>query len=738
MESPTAIGDTTTNSISQRLSNTHLSTNFVSTISAAVYSGEKCIQLSLKVSNDSSDVIVLRRVQDSYVNVSQLLGVLVKLNLFSTEDIERYINRQILSNSQFFSVEGYTPEYNDLSSHRNELLKGVWIPFDRAVSVSNVFDIYQLVKKLFLVDVHDFDELPKANTTNLVSKNGELSPAAQIKKRKSSDNENDTGDDNEDENSSNGNNENKKMKYDEDDNDNDKAKNKDLLSLKNYKILVKSNPNYPYTLQTISTKDKDHDMIHDIKQKFGEIFKKNETSEISTEEMKSIFEKYLPNKESIMDIPLDSEGKTALHFASTLASINLVSSLITLGLNSPIRGSKNGETPLVSAILVTNSMEKDNFSELLSQWLYPCLFLISSKNWSFLHFLSKNFTKKHDSCKYYFTKILHYIFSSQNNQYFFKLFLDEIINLQTTDGDTALHFAIENENKWLIEILIEMKADLNVTNKLGLKPADFDLVKEVLNYKKLGIKNDYFDDDDHYLIELIRTNIEFLSETLSINNEVIEDEEIIKPKEEPVEAYEDDSTATTKLFNSINELLKNTNQEYQSTLNNKRKQINEINKQLYDTTLITANNKFLNKKIHDKLMHLDNLKLQMTNITEKLEMIKNELPNDNIEEKFDADQPFRIDTIYQKLLEKGEDATVKELKNDKDLINQLPEAKILKARINSYKQLNNSIEGELQVLNDYSNLTSKFKKVVSFCTGVDINEVDELLDGLLEAVESQS
>lgn len=720
MESPIAIGDITTNSISQRLSNTHLSTNFVSSISAAVYNGEKCIQLNLKVSSDSTDVIVLRRVQDSYVNVSQLLAVLVKLELLSSDSIDKYINRQILSNSQFFSVDGYTPEYNDLTSHKNEFLKGIWIPFDKAVTISNNFDVYQLVKKLFLVDVHEFDELPKLETANLETKNG-LSPAAHIKKRKS-ENGMDTTDDNDNEEH-----DGKKIKLDD----------KDALSLKRFKTLLKSNSNYPYTLPSISTKDKDHDMIQDVKQKFGEVFKRNETKELSMKEIESIFEKYLPNKDNIIDIPLDSEGKSALHFASTLASINLVSSFISLGLNSPIRGSKSGESALVSAILVTNSMEKDNFSELLSEWLYPGLFLINSKNWSFLHFLSKKATKKYDSCKYYMSKILNYIFSSHNNQFFFKIFLDEIINLQNSDGDTALHFAIENENKWLIEILIEMKADLDVPNKLGLKPSEFGLVKEVLNYRKLGIKNDYFDEDDHYLVELISTNIEFLNETLSINNGVIEDEEIIKPKQESAEAS-DDLTATNKLFNSINELLKNTNKEYESTLNNKRRQINEINKQLYDTTLITANNKFLNKKIHDKLMHLDNLKLQMTNITEKLEMIKNELPNDNLEEKFDADQPFRIESIHQKLLEKGETATLEELRNDKSLASQLPDSAILKARINSYKQLNNNIEGELQVLNDYSNLTSKFKKVVSFCTGVDINEVDELLDGLLEAVESQS
>ncbi|KAM9912269.1 hypothetical protein OXX69_002715, partial [Metschnikowia pulcherrima] len=53
------------------------------------------------------------------------------------------------------------------------------------------------------------------------------------------------------------------------------------------------------------------------------------------------------------------------------------------------------------------------------------------------------------------------------------------------------------------------------------------------------------------------------------------------------------------------------------------------------------------------------------------------------------------------------------------------------------EEVNANLEKELESLVDYSALTAQFKKVVSSCTGVDINEVDELLDGLLEAVESQ-
>lgn len=716
MESPIAIGDTTTNSINQRLITTHLETSFIPSIYAVEYSGEKCIQLSINFPHDNSSKFILRRVQDSYVNITQLLSILILLNHCTDDQIQRFISDNILSNLQYFSPDGYTAEFNDLTNDKNANLKGIWISFDKAVSVANKFDIYELTKKLFLVDVHDFDELPKLDVKSSepgvkTEDIGDLgSPVS--RKRKLEDEE--------------------------------------PISFKRFKSLLQTNSNYPYTLPPLSLKDKDPEVVNEVKMKFSEIFKRNESSPVSKSDIQQLFSDILENHSNLSDVPLDTEGKTALHFAATLAAPNLVSSFISLGLNSPIRGSNTGETPLISAILVTNSMAKGNFPELLDNWLYPDLFLIDGNNRSFLHFLADTSIKKLESCKYYFSKILSFLLSHNgNNQYYIKKLVNEIVNLQETKtGNTPLHLAIEHDNRWLIEYLIELQADLQLPNSAGVKPVDFDIVKEVMNYKNLGIKYELFEDDDYYLMQLIQTNLEFLNTKDEVTNEVLENEDLVSvnQKLEKISNKSDDSlTSTNKLFNSINDLLKNTNNEYETIMNNKKQQINELNKQLYDTTLITGNNKFLNRKINDKLIYLDNLKLQMINITEKLELLKQEMPQDDNEnnendinegeEAFDADHPFRIESIYNKLIN---NESVDELKNDSNLVDSIPDSIILKARINSYRQLNDTIENELNNLKNYDDLTSKFKKVVSFCTGVDINEVDELLDGLLEAVESQT
>ncbi|CAH6720355.1 hypothetical protein CLIB1444_03S10066 [[Candida] jaroonii] len=660
MDSPINIGDSTTNSIQDKLSNTHLDTTFSSQVYNSNYSGEKYIELILKI--NSFQVSILRRVQDSYINLNQLLRILVELKIFSEEQIDKYINNEVLENLQFKNIEGYTPEYLDYRKYKNEVIRGIWITFDKAIYISNKFGIYEIVKNLFLVNVHDFDELKKLEVE---------------KKRKISD-----------------------IQEEDDDEVMEEPEQSESIN----------NPNYPYSLPPL-TEDK-----NDIKTKFNQLFKKSD-GDIKEEILKTF------GDDKITDIPLDQDGKTALHFASTLGNLELLKNLIKLKINSPIRGSNNGENPLIACISVTNSMEKGNFLEILTL-LKDNIFLLNSNNDTILHYLSKS---KQETCNYYSNKLIQFIIKDES-QNLLEKFL-KMVNLKNLDnGNTALHNAIEQNNKWMINILLEFNADYNITNKAGVKAIDFDITKEIINTKKLNQFE--YNDDELYLMELIKTSLEFMNKKVQIIGDLTieEDYPIKKPK---INVEEESQDSVSALFNSIKGILNDTNSEYESIINSKRQQIKLLNQQLFNTTLLTTNNKFLNKKINEKLSLLDNLKLQMSNITEKLEILNNELPEDS-SDRFDADEPFRIDLLYNKLIKNEDPSDVKS-----EILPELPESIILKARIDSYKQLNENLSNELENLQHYDNLTNKFKKVVSFCTGVDINEVDELLDGLLEAVEGQ-
>lgn len=731
MDSPLNVGDTTTNSIQHLLSDTHLNTSCSTTVNSAVYSDEKVIQLNLVIqTNEKEDgrkkeddpIVILRRVQDSYINISQLFSILLKIGHLSEAQLTNFLNNEILTNTQYLSSGGSNPQFNDLRNHEVRDLRGLWIPYDRAVSLALKFDIYELAKSLFLIDVHDYDDLPKVVTANKRSLY-----------EGSADGEKDAGLTGSP---------SKKQKIQADKMNGDQA---DIQSI--LKKTIQENKSFPRTLPPLASDEENSELESDIKLKFSEIFKKDNTSELSYTDIKSTFQNILQNKQEnlrlLTDISLDQLGKTALHFASTLASLDLVSAFIKLGLCSPIRGTTSGRSPLISAILVTNSMERGNFAELLSA-LWPNLWLYDNKNWSFLHHLAFQASKNLESSKFYLRKILEWVIAdSGKKQDSLTTLSRELINLQDEEsGNTCLHLAAESESRWFVNIFLELNADVNLVNKTGVKPADFDIVKDILTERKNGAESKSGTEHDNYILELVRTSMEFHNKKLElgVNPESEDEDNTIKEEGSKPKKLASGSSSSNKIFQSIQDLLSNTNHEYDNIIKTKRLQINNLNQSLHDATIVTANNRFVTNKISEKLAYLDNLKLQMANISDKLQLAQKEIPadlkveNENENTKFDSDEPFIIKPIYERLIQ-GEAAD--SIKPTDEILSQLPPLPILKARIKAYQEINSKIESELTNLLDYSELTSKFKKVVSFCTGVDINEVDELLDGLLEAVEGQ-
>ncbi|KAK6197548.1 transcription factor [Scheffersomyces amazonensis] len=713
MESPLNIGDLTTNSISNRLHDTHLKTSSISSVTSAVYSGQKFIQLNLTLQHGSKpddSIIILRRVQDSYINITQLLSILEKLNHFHHSQIEKFLTNEVITNIEYSANSNYL----DLSKHKNLELRGLWISYDKAVSLALKFDVYEFTKKLFLVDVHEFDELPKQQIKRFHSEANDEENDASLMGSPT-----------------------KKQKVSL-----IKEKLTSNVSLSDEGLVEKfisENPNYPFTLTPITINETNVEIANELKSKLGKAFKEDSEQEnkLGFNDIKLIFQPLLDKYPgtSIIDIPLDESGQTALHFASSLASLNLVSSFIELKLNSPIRGNARGESPLISAIQVTNSMEKGNFHDLLTKWLYPNLQLFDSKKWSFLHHLASQIHKKLDSSKFYLTKILEYIINKDKLLY---ELITSIINAQDEEnGNTCLHIAAENDSVWFVKIFLDLGADIHIANKRGIKPIDLDIVKHAQN-----------EEINEHIFELIQTSVEFLKKRLDINGNT---QDLEVPKFIPTSSSSiittnsnsNSNSATDKIFQSIQQLLSNTNEEYDNILKSKIEQIKNLNDALHNTTIVTANNRFLTKKVVEKLVQLDTLKIKSANINDKLQLLKSDNndgedrdhdDDDDDDKEFDADEPFIIRPIYDRLIKKE---SIDELKSNEELLKSLQPVPILNARISAYKHINAKLEQDLKELQDYSILASKFKKVVSICTGVDINEVDDLLDGLLEAVEGQ-
>lgn len=799
MDSPLNIGDLTTNSIQQRLNDTHINAMYSTEVNSAVHAGTKMIQLTIRlgeslenlentdtnittITGNVTEIFVLRRVQDSYVNVSQLINILQELKILSKQQANNFLKNSVLSsleasislshnnnnaithnhnnisnnnhnhnhnhsnnnnttiinNSSNYhynnnnsnsnsssSSSNNQPRILNLENHENSAVRGVWVPYDMAVRIVLKFDLYDLTKELFLIDVHDYDSLPKYKKrvldTDAEDGGFNTSIGSPLKKQK-------------------------------------------VGELLISKVLLQSNvsgipvTNIPegaqfltHTLPPCMINDSQLDLVNAVKGVYGRVFKKDEelAGGVSPEEIQKEFASLSGDYrlENLKDIPLDQKGQTALHFAATLASLSLVSSLITLELVSPTRGNDLGESPLVSCVKVTNAMENGNFSDLLKNWLHSNIWLLDNGNRTILHHLALQIGGT-DSYVFYTSALCEYIY--QQGGPILKAFKKLILNAQDEHGMTALHIAVEREDKWFVKLLMEMGADASIPNKLHIKCLDFEIlnVAAELNYQE-------------HIFDLVRTHQEILDEQTLINGSVLPEPE--EPEQISVTATAT-STSTSgggnggnalatkndvdesgkgsfasKLFQNLQHLLANTEHEYSSILNSKKEHIKALNQELHDITIVTANNRFQTKKLADNLATLDNLKLQAANVADKITMSRqesaggNEIPfNEN--EHYDADEPFLIKPLFDRL---AENQLVEELKNDESVYKTLQPTNILKARINAYKRMNETLEQELQSLTDYRELTSKFKNVVSICTHVGINDVDELLDGLLEAVEGQ-
>lgn len=194
-----------------------------------------------------------------------------------------------------------------------------------------------------------------------------------------------------------------------------------------------------------------------------------------------------------LDMPIDPQSHTALHWAATLSRMPLLRALIAAGA-SPHRVNASGETALMRACLVTNSMDQGSFPELL-EVLGGTIESRDQKGRTVLHHIAVTSAVKgrNAASRYYLESLLEWVVrqgsvpSSQANgtappsnsqsgsspKMGIARFMSEIVNAQDSSGDTALNIGARIGNRSIISQLLEVGADPNIANRVGLRPLDF-------------------------------------------------------------------------------------------------------------------------------------------------------------------------------------------------------------------------------------------------------------------------
>lgn len=207
-----------------------------------------------------------------------------------------------------------------------------------------------------------------------------------------------------------------------------------------------------------------------------------------------------------LDMPIDGQSHTALHWAATLARMPLLRALVASGA-SPSRVNASGETALMRACLVTNSMDHGSFPDLL-EVLGSTVEARDQKGRTVLHHIAVTSAVKgrNAASRYYLESLLEWVVrqgsvpNSQSNLFNGQVtngshasaiprmgiarFMCEIVNAQDSSGDTALNIAARIGNRSIISQLLEVGADPNIPNRVGLRPLDFGIGGETTDDKK--------------------------------------------------------------------------------------------------------------------------------------------------------------------------------------------------------------------------------------------------------------
>ncbi|KAK0622052.1 hypothetical protein B0T17DRAFT_494706 [Bombardia bombarda] len=447
-----------------------------------------------------------------------------------------------------------------------------------------------------------------------------------------------------------------------------------------------------------------------------------------------------------LDAPIDAQCCTALIWAATLSRMPLLRALINAGA-SPFRVNSSGETALMRACVVTNSMDATSFPELLDV-LGGTIDVTDDKGRTVLHHIAMTSAVKgrNQASRYYLESLLEWVVrqgsapSSQNMpnsngngssapaKMGIGRFMSEIVNAQDNSGDTALNIAARIGNRSIISQLLEVGADPNIANCAGLRPLDFGIGVETGDL----------------------TNGERGAE----RNVIAQGISGHKSRE-----------TSDEVVNSITHLIGESSTLFQTEMKKKQETIDSLHNSLRTTSAQVGECRRTLAALQDKLQAQQLARQKVVNLTRAAQ-----------EEEYNLLQleqrHGRLDVSIANAWEMELDATLDQSNNNdnngnlqvqqsqgnngrqstggsnQSVINghnsnqqrqvMLPSTAVLRARINALRERERQTRQAVATLQARSKERElKYRKLVSLCTRRPETEVDALLDTLTRAVESE-
>ncbi|KAI0084457.1 transcription factor [Irpex rosettiformis] len=405
-----------------------------------------------------------------------------------------------------------------------------------------------------------------------------------------------------------------------------------------------------------------------------------------------------PSLSSDIDLVLDDQGHTALHLAASLARHQTVHALLTAG-SDIHRGNYNGETPLVRATLATANHDTQTFHTLVAA-LHASIRTLDTSKKSVVHHIvaSAGVKGRALAARYYLEQIFFWIAQHQGGDF------KSLVDIQDEHGDTALNVAARVGNRSLVRTLMDVGANRILANKLGLRPGDFGVeteelggaprAEDLLSSLRSGPSAPVQKSQD--VLADIQTMIQALSSDFSAE---------IKSKQDSLDLTQAHLRAATR------------------SLSEQRKQIQQQQAECAELDLITQRTRNLEKALEDE----DNFdwtgRTELDGSDAGVRIgpgFKNRGPGSTlsgaVDLSFSLDEEPALPTT---------DSVASLIRLRRMKLWQLRMDKLMEERINRLKGA--SAEKEFQC-----------KKIVSMCTGIPMDKVEDMLENLVVAVESES
>ncbi|KAK8207314.1 hypothetical protein IWZ01DRAFT_438582 [Phyllosticta capitalensis] len=435
---------------------------------------------------------------------------------------------------------------------------------------------------------------------------------------------------------------------------------------------------------------------------------------------------------SDLDYPLDQSANTALHWAATLARVNVMRLLISKGANI-FRGNAAGQTPLMAAVAVNNCLDHGCFPELL-ELLAPLIELRDDQGRTILHHIAvaSGVKGRAASSKYYLEALLEFLVrntTSQNSQSSFEgssskpiglmRFMSEMVNARDVAGNTALNLVARIGNRSIIQQLLEVKADPTIPNYKGLRPIDFGVGEdpEKLNHqtpnqvgspsKSRGPASRV----EETSREMMPTMSSFLSQTESqFSAEIRLKQDLIDRTNATIQSLSTQQRHLTSHLTSLQRHHRLRTERHQRIVN-LRNAISEQADRISRLSSTSVEDIMRNKSA-----------LRPGNADVPLDLVQpGHLPPDVGPEDADKIDFHAFGPAQQQAM-----------------LN-LPSPQTLRAALTAYDANNAELRARSATLKARNGeIEAQYRKVVSLCTGVAEDQVEALLESLVKAVESET